>query len=144
MRYFISTNKHERGDVTVYLALTMLSIMLAGALLMSVILIAQLRSTEDAVDSERAFYAANTGMEHGFYELSLFAQPGPIQINDVIEYGGNDPFAAYDVQAGYASDFITPCIAVVGGYPVKAGQSYPDDAPQAQERRLAVGPAGCL
>ena len=144
MKYFISPIQREKGDVSVYLALTMLGIMLSGALLMSVILINQLRSTEDVVDSERAFYAANTGVEHGFYELSLFAQPGPIQINGIIEYDSNDPRAAYDVQAGYASDFVTPCLAVAGGYPIKDGQSYPDNAPAAQERRLSVGPARCL
>lgn len=144
MKYFGSKVNLQAGDVTVYIALIMLGIMVSGALLLSTILMTQFRSTQDIVESERAFYAANSGMERGFYELSLFATPGPISLNDSLPYDTNGLQAAFDVRAGYAADGITPCINVVGGYPVRAGQTYPGNAPQAQERRLSVGPSDCL
>jgi hypothetical protein len=144
MTFIARNTRHQRGDISIYLALTIITIMISSALLLSVILITQLRSTEDIVESERAFYAANSGLERAFYELSLFATPGPIPLNETLSYGDNIPQAAFDGQAGYAADGITPCVAVSGGYPVRDGQTYPGNAPQAQERRLSVGPADCL
>lgn len=144
MSYFATPANSQAGDVTVYIALIMLGVMLSGALLLSTILMTQLRSTEDIVESERAFYAANTGVERAFYELSLFATPDLISLNDTVPYDTDGPQAAYDARARYTADGLTPCINVVGASPVKPGQSYPGNAPQAQERRLSAGPSDCL
>lgn len=134
----------QRGDITIYMALTMLTLMVSSALIMSVVLINQLRFTRDVVESEQAFYAANSGLERGLYELSLFATPGPIPLTDGLPYGDGETSAVYSGRAGYAADGITPCIEMAGAYPVRVTESYPGNAPQAQERRLRLGPSDCL
>lgn len=137
-----SFRHHQQGDISIYIAISVVAIMASALLLFSGLLIGQLSTTHDVIDSERAFYAANAGMERGLYELSLFATPAPIPLADRIEYSGNA--AAVFVGSGaYAADGVTPCIRVTGAYPVREGQEYPGGAPQAQERRLRVGPADC-
>ena len=134
----------QRGDITVYMALTMIAVIGSAILLLSGILLGQLKTTQDVVESERAFYAANSGLERGLYELSLFATPAPLAVDDVLDYAESDTRAVYRGTAAYAADGLTPCVRMIGAYPVRDNQTYPDSAPQAQERRLNLGPADCL
>lgn len=134
----------QRGDITIYMALTMIAIMGSSLLLFSGILVGQLKTAHDVVESERAFYAANSGLERGLYELSLFATPAPFAIEDTLTYAEANARAVYQGTASYDTDGLSPCIRVVGAYPVRTDQSYPDNAPQAQERRLSLGPPDCI
>ncbi len=139
----LSSRERQQGDISIYIAITVVAIMASALLLFSGLLIGQLSTTHDVIDSERAFYAANAGLERGLYELSLFATPAPIPIVDRIEYGEANAAAVFVGSGAYAADGVTPCIQVTGAYPVREGQVYPSTAPQAQERRLRVGPADC-
>ncbi len=133
-----------RGDIAIYMALLIMSIMVSSAILFSSILVRQFQATEDAVASERAFYSANAGIEQGLYHLSTFTNPEPTTFNERIEYSTEHAFAGYAVLAQYAADGVTPCVQASGGYPLLENQSFPDDAPSAVVRRLEIDPGGCF
>lgn len=139
-----SSRRAQQGDISVYIALMVLSIILSSTLLFSAILSRQFRATEDAVASERAYFSANSGLEEGLYQLSLFASEEPITLQGVLDYPTENAAAAFSGTAQYAADGSTPCVQVSGGYPVLANQTYPDDTPAAQNRRLQTGPSDCF
>lgn len=62
--------KKNRGDVAIYIALLVMTIMLAGAVVMSGLLARQIRLGRSVIVGERSFYAANSGLEHIFFELN--------------------------------------------------------------------------
>src|SRR5688572_21676640 len=138
------TQRRQRGDVAIYMALLIMSIMVSSAILFSSILARQFRATEDAVASERAFYSANSGIEQGLYHLSTFTSAEPTSFSESLEYPTENAFSSYVVLAQYAADGITPCVQASGGYPLLEGQSFPDNAPAAVVRRLEIDPTDCF
>lgn len=58
-----SQNNLQRGDVSIYLSLILLTTMLTGAIVMSTILARQIRANQDVLKAERAFYTAYSGFE---------------------------------------------------------------------------------
>ncbi|MEX1997887.1 MAG: hypothetical protein WEA04_04425 [Candidatus Andersenbacteria bacterium] len=128
----------QRGDIAIYMSLIMLAIIVSSAILFSIILARQIRATTDAISSERAFYAANSGLEQGLYELSLFAQEST-PLTGAVEYGSvpDTSTAGYEGEAKYLpSDGITPCVQVTG--------RFPDGNAFQEERRLRLGPGECF
>lgn len=143
------TSNPERGDIAVYIALLLSGIMLSFVLLMSFVLSRQLRLTEDVVWSERALYAADTGLEHSLYiiskqlgrevevnggeiSFSLFGGGESSTPYQGLEYEGETggvTVADYEGQA--AADEAGIVCALIEG-------SYRD-----QKRRLALGPPDC-
>lgn len=63
-------SKKNRGDVAIYIALLVMTIMLAGAVVMSGLLTRQFRLGRSIVADQRTFYAAYSGLEHIFFELN--------------------------------------------------------------------------
>lgn len=55
--------KNVRGDVAIYISVMLLTIMLSGVLVMSLILSRQIRATRNVLTTERAAYAAHSGLE---------------------------------------------------------------------------------
>lgn len=118
----------ERGDVAVFMTLIMLGIMVASSLLLSAILARQLRATQDALDSERAFYATNAGLEAALYEVSQRYQTDA-SVSGAIAYTGSE-----SGEAGYAAEAQT----MGGGTCFKAFGNF-----RQERRKIAVGPAEC-
>ncbi len=71
-------SKKNRGDVAIYIVLLVMTIMLAGAVVMSGLLARQFRLGRSIVVNERSFYAANSGLEHILFELSKKTPPVPV------------------------------------------------------------------
>ena len=114
----------QRGDVAIYIALMMLSIMLSGALLYSLILARQIRATGAAVDSERAFYAANTGLEHSLYLVTRQFQENIDSVTGTVVYPvvpGEvaESEATYEAQGSYNVTTGTVCLHSRGNYRVQ-------------------------
>ncbi len=68
-------NKNSRG-VSVFLAVIILSILLAIALGLNAILVSQIRMIKGMGDSINSFYAADTGVERIMYEDKMCRLPG--------------------------------------------------------------------
>lgn len=90
-----------RGDIAIYVALLVMTITLAGAVVLSGLLARQIRLGRSVVINERSFYAANSGLEHILYELNRKPQtkeakvvPNPIPI----EYDSDGTTATYTSQ----------------------------------------------
>ncbi len=60
----------QRGDIAIFTALIMVTIMLSGAMALGVILSLQIPATFGLQHSEQAFYAASSGTEQVFFDLS--------------------------------------------------------------------------
>jgi len=60
-------NKNQKG-IVIYLALTIMTILLAIGLGLNVILVRQIKIVKGKADSVFAFFAADTGMERELYE----------------------------------------------------------------------------
>src|SRR3989344_3016268 len=58
------------GDISVYMALVILLVLTSSAIVLSGILSKQIRLSQDIASSERAFYAANTGLEQALHTLA--------------------------------------------------------------------------
>lgn len=61
----------QQGVVAVYMALVMLIILVSSALIFSSILSRQLATAEEVASSERAFAAANSGLEKALWALAI-------------------------------------------------------------------------
>lgn len=68
-------NKNSKG-VSVFLAIMILSILLAIALGLNTILVSQIRMLKEMGDSVMAFCAADTGVERILYEDKMCRLPG--------------------------------------------------------------------
>lgn len=122
----------NRGATAIYIALLVALLMLSAALVLSGVLSAQLRFTQDVVSSERAFYAANSGVEEALYQLvqqTIAGQPGQVLMNDgMIEY--DDTTATYKVDAKTVAEGpnAQACISSVGEH-------------GGDQRRIKLGPS---
>ncbi len=100
--------------------------MLGSAVLLSLILARQTSLTEDLVASERAFYAASSGVEQGFYNVATDA--GEDTVKGAIIYPEEGQDAEYEgtmkrTDAG-------ACGAVRGEF-------------GGEQRRIQIGPDAC-
>lgn len=127
-------SRSQRGDVTVYMSLLLLTIMTSSAVVFSLILAKQIRLTENAVDSERAFYAAVAGLEEGLYRIYDLEAGGDIELMGSIVYppqAGSSEEAVYTVRGRSIPTEGKFCMRSEGGY-------------RRNERRLQLGPEECL
>jgi len=99
--------------VALYIALMVMSVLLALALGIAAILFSQIKMMEGMGDSVLAFYATNTGIERTLYEISQGAGVGS-HYEEILENGSS-----------YSADVIAPngdcpapnyCIKSVGIY----------------------------
>ena len=98
MRLNSTKERTEAGDISIFTALIMVTIMLSGAIALGVILSQQIPSTFELLHSEQAFYAASSGTEQAFYEIihngatdddgvpGILIEPG----DETIHYDGGD------------------------------------------------------
>ena len=123
----------QRGDVAIYIAVVMLMIMLSATIVLSGILSRQIKLTIDAVDTEKAFYAADTALEEGRYGLSkLFLSSINLDEGGQIEYvdlRGVSEFATYGIAIGNDLEGNL-CGQLEGRF-------------RGFERRISVGETGC-
>lgn len=128
----------QRGDVAVYMALMISFILLSSALVFSLILARQIRATEDVVESERSFYAANSGLEHlqyvltkgwnNAYSATIITRPDPGP--GIIEYSGGEQ-AEYTARGKYDAENESSCAQADGTF-------------RNEKRRLQIGLGDCL
>lgn len=85
MTSMIDTKTSQRGSMPIYITLLMIAVITSGAITMSGILSKQLRFAEDLTTSERAFYAANSGVEQALYALEQKRQDNDFSPLDTIE-----------------------------------------------------------
>ena len=122
----------QRGATAIYIALLVALLMLSAALVLTSVLTRQVRLTQNVVSSERAFYAANSGVEEALYQLvqqTLAGEQGNVSIADgEIEY--EDATATYSVEArtNIEGPSAQACISSLGEY-------------QGDQRRISLGPA---
>jgi hypothetical protein len=92
-------NTHQRGDISIYIALLLVSIFLTSALIFNGILVRQLQVARTMLDSERAFFAADAGLEEGLYQLSEKFQPLYRKQGQVdYQQGAGTESALYDIE----------------------------------------------
>ena len=115
-----------RGDISIFVVIVMSAIMLGSAVLLSLILARQISLTEDIVASERAFYAASAGIEHGFYDVAR--NLGKEEVVGTIPYPEEQSEATYDGTMK-RPDGVT-CGAVRGEF-------------GGEQRRIQIGPDEC-
>lgn len=85
----MKTNQQKnRGDVALYVALVVMTIMLAGAVVMSGLLARQIKLGRSVVTTERAFYGAYSGLEQALYEF--VANNKTEAISGTINYTNSD------------------------------------------------------
>ena len=122
----------QQGAVAVYITLLMLIMITSSALVLSSVFSEQLRASREIISSERAFYAANSGVEEGLYQLVYAYGNEDIEFEGEVEYG-TEPAASYDVQADLIlsddGSVLRPCIASTGSH-------------SREERRISLKPGG--
>ncbi len=113
---------NERGDISIYITLLVGLMILGSAVLVSLILARQLTLTQDLVASERAYYAANAGVEEGFYRLAiaLRTSPGgdidPLYAPGQVEYVQYNPIQVAHYEESTDNNNIQLIGGVVCGY----------------------------
>lgn len=111
-----------RGDVAIYVAMLMLIVVTSSALLLSGLLSQQLRFSQEVVSSERAFYAANSGVEHALYLLAQANQAG--NSLETVEIEGEVPYEEETAVYEGAAELVlsedlttaTPCVKSTGSF----------------------------
>lgn len=131
--YLLETEHTEmmRGDIAIYIALVILIIITSSVIILSGILSLQPRATRAVTNSERALYAANTGLEHALFLLTKSElDPNDVEgIVGTVAYDESD--AEYTIEGAaiiVRTDTRELCISVIGSY-------------QDETRRLFTGPS---
>src|SRR3989344_6516787 len=127
--------KKDRGDISIYIAILMVTVLLSGALVFSSILSRQARMASNIVNNERAFYAAGSGIEATLYDLKNKIDLGDTSVSNVqsdISYDtGKATFRAKGVLSTSADQVRTlACVASSGSF-------------ASESRQLVTGPQGC-
>jgi hypothetical protein len=133
--------KHSiRGDISLFIVVVVSSLMLGSAILLGLISARQSSLTQDLVASERAFYAASTGLERGFYLLALTIQDqgGPSAPADI-------PLADFQGTVDYTLNGITASACYSGNISRVGGAACGEITGHfsGEQRRVQIGPAGC-
>lgn len=82
-----SSNPTRERGVSLYLALTIMAILLAIALGISAILLGQIRMAREMGNSVVAFYAADTGIENSLYNIKK--EDGDGNFSDIVLANGS-------------------------------------------------------
>lgn len=95
-------NQREKGDVSVFISLLIAFVITASMIILGTILARQIRASRNVISTERAFYAADTGLERALYELIKNANPTvTTPLTGSIDYSGQ--LATYESYA-----FLSP------------------------------------
>lgn len=108
------TNNSERG-VTIYLALMIMSILLALALGISAISFGQAQTFKEIGNSVFSFYAAETGIERTLFELSRGAEMGG-HFEDEGQFENGATYVADIIPAGGNCPALNLCVKSKGSY----------------------------
>lgn len=105
---------NERGSAVIYIVLVMFVMMTSAAIVLSGVLTKHIRSAQDYLSSERAFAAANSGVEQLLY--SVARSNNSVTSNGSIDYSGEQ--ASYNGSGkGVVNNGSTiPCITASGTY----------------------------
>lgn len=126
----------QKGSAPLYIALIVALLIVGAAVLLSGVLGTQLKLTRNIISSEKAFYAANSGVEEALYKLAqqnAAGEVGDVTINDgEIVYGQNDK-ATYQVQAKTIIENGIRAIVCISSLGEHVGD----------QRRLNLGPSAC-
>lgn len=129
------SKKSSAGDIAIYITLVLSVVMLTSAIFMSLILVRQLQLSRNVEWSERALYAANSGLEEILYHLSQRGEATYSIAADsrTINYGSeNATYSTVDQGALLDPTLGGPCIPRVEG-------TY-----HAESRRLSMMSPGCV
>jgi Tfp pilus assembly protein PilX len=134
---YTARKERQRGAVAIYTTFLMVFMITSSALLLSSVLSRQIRLSADIVASERAFYAANSGVEEALFHLVTLTS-----MEDAAGTIPNGEISYREVSATYNTTYnlihplddagqedtsrVMPCIASNGRY-------------QAQERSIVLG-----
>jgi hypothetical protein len=95
----------NRGDVAIYTSLLVMTIMLAGAVVMGGLLARQIRLGRSVITTERAFYGAYSGLEQALYEVVVNNKSDPI--TGTVDYTNPDGTAADPVEYKSSASKLT-------------------------------------
>ena len=114
-----ANSPHQQGAVAIYIALLAAAVITSAAIALSGVLSLQLRLVRDIISSERAFYAADSGVEEAQYELFQRQLAGDREGEITIEEGEvsyDNESATYSVNGKLVSDpfSVFNCIASEG------------------------------
>ncbi len=103
----------NRGSAAIYIILMMFLMMTSSAIILSGVLSKHSRASQDYLSSERAFSAANTGMERTLYDVARSAPNDKKTNTDGLIYGTEN--ATYSSK-GLLTSSGSPCVVSVGTY----------------------------
>lgn len=109
----------QKGSVVVYIVLIMFLMMTSAAVILSGVLNRHIRSAQDYLSSERAFSAANSGIEQMLYSMTK-SNPDPtsdVASNGTIDYGSEQAtYKGSGKGVVGASGGVIPCMSASGAY----------------------------
>lgn len=110
------SNKNNNGSVVIAVILFMILMMSSAAIVLSGTLSRHIRAAQNYLSSERAFTAANSGIEDMLYQLQKQGIREGIEVDSQIEYGRFT--ASYKGNGnGFEQDGkIYPCMTSAGTY----------------------------
>ncbi|HSX24567.1 MAG TPA: hypothetical protein VLG69_01230 [Candidatus Andersenbacteria bacterium] len=105
-----NNSSNQNGSAVIYIVLLMFLMMTSAAIILSGVLDRHIRSANDYLSSERAFAAANSGIEQMLY--SLAKSGGSTTADDSLDYNGEK--AQYKGTGNLVNG--TPCMSASGTY----------------------------
>lgn len=113
------TETNNRGAVAIYIALVASAIITSAAIALSGVLSVQIRLVRDIISSERAFYAANSGVEEAQFKLFQLRLADQREGEVTVEGGEvvyDDEIATYSARGRLVSDpfGVFNCVSSVG------------------------------
>jgi Tfp pilus assembly protein PilX len=125
----------QQGDIAIYVALIMVTVLLSGAFVFSSVLSRQARYATNVVQNERAFYSADSGIEATLYELKAKLDLNDVSVSEVkgdIEYKENKARFVGQGNLSLTTDQLTTqaCVSSTGTF-------------DRESRQLVTGPASC-
>lgn len=120
----------QQGSIPVFIAILTVTLITSAAVILSSVLAIQIRTTEDIIASERAYYAATSGLEEALYTMILASEEGNEPEGEVLQsveiVDGEVPYenssAQYDTRGqlilvdGPNGASGVPCINSEGEY----------------------------
>jgi hypothetical protein len=122
----------SRGDVSIYIALLLLGAMLSTSIVLQLVISRQGKYTTNVLSSERAIYAANSGLEQMLKTLPGSVEAiisGPICVSGEVEY--SDHNAQYEAWGKIDVAHNSFCIYSKGSF-------------QGLTRYLSTGESNCV
>ncbi|MBI3250541.1 MAG: hypothetical protein HYZ61_01665 [Candidatus Andersenbacteria bacterium] len=98
---------NNRGDVSIYIALIAAAVITSAAIALSGVLSVQIRLVRDVISSERAFYAADSGIEEAQFKLFALRIAGQREGEVTVEEGEieyEDEAATFEAEGELVSD----------------------------------------